>query len=101
MANIKQTILKKKIGEVIYDLMIKTTSTMVYVDDSTTLETKLASMIADINDSKSKLATLIGDNEVKAITTQIDEAVQAARDAMENESDSNSLAGKIKAITEH
>ena len=100
MANIKQTILKKKIGEVIYDLMVKTTSTMVYVDDTTTLETKLTSMIADINDSKSKLATLIGVDEVKAITAQIDEAVQAAKNAMENESDPNSLAGKIKAITE-
>lgn len=100
MANIKQTILKKKIGEVIYDLMVKTTSQMVYVDDTTTLATKLSAMIADIDDSKTKLATLIGAGEAKAITTQIDEAIQAAREAMENDSDPQSLAGKIKAVAD-
>lgn len=100
MANIKQTILKKKIDNVIYDLMIKTTSTMVYVDDTTTLETKLSSMVTDISVAKAQLATLIGDGEAKAITAQIDEAVKAAVDAMNNESDAASLAGKIKAVTD-
>lgn len=100
MANIKQTILKKKIGEVIYELLVKTTSTMVYVDETTTLETKLTSMIADITDSKTKLATLIGDDEVKSITSQIDAAVAAAVAALKNEEDPASLAGKIKAIND-
>ena len=100
MANIKQTILKKKIGEVIYDLMIKTTSTMVYVDETTTLETKLASMISDINDSKTKLATLIGEGEAKSITEQIDAAVTTAVNALKNEEDPESLAGKIKAVSD-
>lgn len=44
----KNTILKAKIENIIYDLMVKTTAANVYVDDTTTLAAKLSSIIADI-----------------------------------------------------
>ena len=44
----KNTILKAKIENTIYEMMVKTTAANVYVDDSTTLAAKLSSLIADI-----------------------------------------------------
>lgn len=44
----KNTILKAKIENVIYEMMVKTTAANVYVDDTTTLAAKLSSIIADI-----------------------------------------------------
>ena len=98
MANIKDAILRKKIGETIFDLMVKTTSAMVYVDDTTTLKTKLEAMLADIADSKGKLATLLGDDPAQSITAQIETAVNNAVAALEDADDPDSLAGKIAAI---
>lgn len=48
MSTAKTAILKAKISGVINELMIKTDAANVYVDDSTTLATKLTSIIADI-----------------------------------------------------
>lgn len=98
MSSFKNTILKKKINDVVYELMIKTTSTMVYVDDTTTLANKLQTMLDDINTSKEQLSTLIGEDEATSITSQIESAVSEAIDALNNEEDSESLAGKIKAL---
>lgn len=44
----KNTILKAKIENTIYEMMVKTTAANVYVDDSTTLAAKLSALIADI-----------------------------------------------------
>lgn len=44
----KNTILKAKIENTIYEMMVKTTAANVYVDDSTTLAAKLSTLIADI-----------------------------------------------------
>ena len=59
----KTAILKAKIEGIIYEMMVKTTAANVYVDDSTTLASKLSSIIADIatkastSDLNSGLAT--------------------------------------------
>lgn len=100
MANVKNAILRKKIGEVLYELRVKTSSAMVYVDDTTTLAAKLTEMLADIADSKTKLTSLLGSDAASSITGQIEAAVQDAVDALTDEDDSESLAGKIKAINE-
>ena len=44
----KNAILKAKIEGVIYEIMVKTGAANVYVDDTTTLSTKLAEIIADL-----------------------------------------------------
>lgn len=100
MANIKNVILKKKIDDVIYELLVKTSVAQVSYDDTTSLAAKLTVMLADIKDSKDKLGTLLGDDEASSITGQIESAVQAAVDAINNEEDATSLAGKLKALTE-
>ena len=100
MANVKNAILKKKIGDVLYELMVKTTAEMVQIDDTTTLAAKLVTMLADIEDSKTKLATLLGEDAAQSITGQIEAAVKDAVDAINNEEDETSLAGKVKAINE-
>lgn len=48
MSTAKNAILKAKIEGVVYEIMTKTTAENVYVDSSTTLAAKLASLIADI-----------------------------------------------------
>lgn len=97
---ILETTLKKKIDDVIYDLMIKTSANMVYLDDDTALDVKLAKMLQDISDAKSTLAELVGDGTAGSITSQIETAVKAAVDAINDETDETSLAGKIKAIND-
>ena len=49
MANISDAILRALLDGVLTDLMIKTTGSMVYLDDGTTLSAKLADIIAGIN----------------------------------------------------
>lgn len=98
MANIKNVILKKKIGDIIYELRMKTSTAMVYVDDTTTLAAQLTTMLADISDSKTKLAALLGDDQATSITGQIETAVNDAIAAIENEEDPDSLAGRIVAL---
>lgn len=48
MSTIKNAILKAKIEGVVYEVMMKTGAANVYVDETTTLSAKLASIIADI-----------------------------------------------------
>lgn len=48
-SNAKQAILKSKIEGVIYELLVKTSAAMVYLDDTTTLETKLTELVTAIN----------------------------------------------------
>ena len=96
--NILKTTLKKQIGSVIYDLMIKTSTAMVYLDDGTTLESKLTQILNDVQQAKSDISTLIGDDAAGSITEKIETAINEAVTALKNESDSSSLGGKIKAI---
>lgn len=100
MADIKNVILKKKIGDILYELMVKTTAERVVYDDTYSLAEKLNLMLEDIADAKQKLATLIGDSGAGSITEQISTAVQAAVDAINNEEDPTSVAGKVKAANE-
>lgn len=99
----KKATLKKKIEGIVYDLIIRTSSEMVYVDDTTTLDVKLEKMLSDISDSKNKLAILIGNDAVESISSQIDEAINDAittlNNNLTNESLSTSLAAKIKQNT--
>lgn len=48
MANVKNLIMKKQIEGVIYELMVKTVASQVYVDDNTTLAAKLSAIMAEI-----------------------------------------------------
>ena len=48
MSTAKNAILKAKIEGIIYEIMVKTTAANVYVDDTTTLAAKLATLVADI-----------------------------------------------------
>ena len=100
MANIKEIVLKKKIDGILCSLMIKTNVNLVQYDDETTLATKLQTMLADIADSKGKLAELLGGSEAGSITSQIETAVNDAIEAINDDSDPTSLAGKIKAIND-
>lgn len=100
MANIKKTILKKKIGNVLYDLMVKTTAELVYIDDTTTLDTKLTTMLTDISEAKTQLATLIGEDGAGSITQRIETAITDLKTELTNEADATSLAGKIKALND-
>ncbi len=49
MSTAKNAILKAKVEGIIYEIMVKTGAANVYVDDSTTLATKLSEIVADIN----------------------------------------------------
>lgn len=100
MANIKNLVLKKKIEGIIYDLYVKTSIDQVVYDDTTNLADKLSVMLTDIEDSKTKLAELLGEGEATSIASQISKAVQDAVDAINNEEDPESVAGKIKAVKE-
>lgn len=57
---VKNTILKAKIENTIYEMMVKTTAANVYVDDSTTLAAKLSALIADIATKASSDALTTG-----------------------------------------
>ena len=48
MGTAKNVIIKSKIQDIVYELMVKTNAANVYVDDTTTLASKLSSIIADI-----------------------------------------------------
>lgn len=64
----KKAILRAKLEGVIYDIMVKTTADNVYIDDTTTLATKLAAIIADV--------------DTKATSTSVTEAINALRQEM-------------------
>lgn len=48
MGTAKNVIIKSKIQDIVYELMVKTNAANVYVDDTTTLASKLSEIIADI-----------------------------------------------------
>lgn len=67
-ANVKKAILKKKVGDVVYDLLVKTSADLVEVSEDTTLTQKLE-----------ELNTLIqGKATASDITTAIDNLINSA-----------------------
>lgn len=64
----KKAILRAKLEGVLYDIMVKTTAENVYIDDTTTLVTKLAEIVADVG--------------TRATTTSVTEAINALRQEM-------------------
>ena len=64
----KKAILRAKLEDVLYDIMVKTTAENVYVDDTTTLAAKLAAIIADV--------------DTKATSTSVTEAINGLRQEM-------------------
>ena len=95
--NVKNIILKKKIGEVLYDLMVKTNVDWINYDETTSLGTKLASMLEDISNAKASIAELVGEGEGGSIATMIETAINDLKTAMENLDDAQSVASRIKA----
>lgn len=96
-ANVKNVILKKKISDTIYELRCKTIAAMVYVDDNTTLASQLTTMLADISDTAGKMAALLDGAEASSIATQISTAITTAVNAIEDDTDPTSIAGKLAA----
>lgn len=96
--NIKNAILKKKIDGIVYDLMVKTQATMVYVDDTTTLSAKLTELQASIAENTSKLAELMGEGEGGSIAEQINTAIEELRQAIEDEATPGAIGYRVKAV---
>ncbi len=67
-ANVKKAILKKKIGDVVYELLVKTSADLVEVADSQTLTEKLAELNSAIQGKASS----------SDITTAIDNLINSA-----------------------
>ena len=67
----KNAIIKKKIENVLYELMIKTGVDNVWIDDSTTLASKLSEMITAINE--------------KAKSTDVTNSIKTAIDNLRSE----------------
>ena len=94
-SNTKNAILKKKIGNAIFEIMVKTTSGMVYVDQSTTLATKLSNMedsavngsLANlIQANTNKIGTIpatVGDTSTPTVKDYVDAKSTAAQTAAE------------------
>lgn len=68
--NVKNAILKAKIEGVIYEFMVKTTAANVYVDDTTTLASKLTTVLADIatRATKDEMTTALAEKAEKVHT---------------------------------
>lgn len=72
---IKNGILKAKVDGVVVELMVKTIGTNVYLDDETTLSSKIAEMVLAINDKAKKTdlenlkQEILGDTPVEAYDT--------------------------------
>lgn len=96
-ANVKNVILKKKISDTIYELRCKTIAAMVYVDDNTTLASQLTTMLADISDTATKMSALLDGAQASSIATQISTAISTAVNAIEDDTDPTSIAGKLAA----
>ena len=79
MSNSKDATLKAIIDSVLTDLMVKTTGTQIYLDDSTTLSSKIAEMVAAINiraknsdvDNKLSEFKTTHDNDIAEVTKSI------------------------------
>lgn len=98
MANVKNAILRKKINEVLTDLMVKTTASMVYVSDTETLATTLATLQASLKDHNDKLTALLGEDAASSITGKIDKAIEDALAELQDEDTEGSVGARIKAL---
>lgn len=116
----KNAILKALIDGVITELMVKTTSNQVYLDENTTLSAKLAEIVAAVN-ARAKTSDvtaavdalrqeLLGDVPIEAYNTftelaayisehaDVSEAITAAIGEKANQSDVNSILQTISAL---
>ena len=95
----KDAILKKKIGNVIYDLMVKTTAAMVQYDSSTTLSSYLSTLAGTVSASASTLADLTGDDTSKNIAGMIASAIAELEDGTDPTSFESRIAANASAIS--
>lgn len=97
--NAKNAIIKSKIENVVYELMIKTDAANVYVDDSTTLAAKLSSIIADIA-TKATTAELTSGlaGKANASHTHSQSEVTGLTDALATLATSASVTSAIDAL---
>ena len=95
----KNAIIKSKIENVVYELMIKTDAANVYVDGSTTLAAKLSSIIADIA-TKATTAELTSGlaGKANASHTHIQSEVTGLTDALATLATSASVTSAIDAL---
>ena len=94
MPDIKNTILRKKIGATIYDLMVKTVTTMVYDNNGTTLDDLLTAINTTISSHSTTLDTMLGGGAAYNISTAISNAISAVTD--ETDSSTPSLGYRVK-----
>lgn len=95
----KDVILKKKIGNVIYDLMVKTTAAMVQYDSSQTLSAYLTTLATTVANSAATLADLTGDDTSKNIAGMIAAAIAELEDATDPNSFESRIAANAAAIS--
>ena len=95
----KDVILKKKIGNVIYDLMVKTTAAMVQYDSSQTLSAYLSTLATTVANSAATLADLTGDDTSKNIAGMIAAAIAELEDATDPNSFESRIAANAAAIS--
>ena len=95
----KNAIIKSKIENVVYELMVKTDAANVYVDESTTLAAKLSSIIADIA-TKASTAELTSGLATKAdkAHTHAQSEVTGLTDALATLATSASVTSAIDAL---
>ena len=95
----KNAIIKSKIENVVYELMVKTDAANVYVDESTTLAAKLSSIIADIA-TKATTADLTSGLAAKADKshTHTQSEVTGLTDALATLATSASVTSAIDAL---
>lgn len=98
MANVKNAILRKKINDVLTDLMVKTTASMVYVSDTETLAASLTSLKASIQDHTEKLTALLGSDAASSITGKINSAIESALEDLQDETTEGTVGARIKAL---
>lgn len=99
MSTARNAILKAKLEGVITELMVKTDAANVYVDDNTTLATKLTSIIADIA-TKASTTDLTNGLATKADTkhTHAQSDITGLTDALAKLASSESVTAAIDAL---
>lgn len=80
MPDVKKAILRKKIGNTIFDLMVKTQADMVQVDSSTTLAQKLVGIDTDIAANSTAIGVLNGnDTTTGSVAKSVKDAIDALK----------------------
>lgn len=99
MSTAKNAIFKAKIEGIITELMIKTTAANVYVDETTTLATKLSSIIADIatKASTSDLTSGLA-NKANVTHTHTQSEITGLTDALALLASTESVTSAIDAL---